>query len=207
VQIRDLSLSEREISELPVIDCTFSNISASAEGLLFFDTAISAAAFIGGLITNVVALPQGVNKDYQEYRHLGTKPKIARAIFISVRDQPELDPLFDANRCFEIRRKRIADAYWTDNGKRLVKRNLIYRTIVWPFRFATLGALQIAGFLTNWGRSPFRSVGFLIAALTLLRCLLFWLWKKLFGSNTPRAGLHFCIRIYEARCRGADGRA
>jgi uncharacterized protein YjbI with pentapeptide repeats len=171
------------------IDCTFSNISASAEGLLFVETAISAAAFIGALVTNLAALPQSVNKDYQEYRHLGTKAKIARAIFISVRDEPELDQLFDANRCFEIalQRKKIADAYWTTDDRQLVKRKLPYRAAVWPIRLAALRIMQMAGFLTNWGRSPFRSVCFLVGAFIVFSGVYHFAFGNDFSAATLRA--------------------
>lgn len=171
------------------IDCTFLNISASAEGVLLVETAISATSFIGALVTNLAALPQGVNKNYQEYRHLGTKVKIARAIFISVRDQPELDQLFDANRCFEIalQRRRIADACWMDNGKRLVQRNWLYRTVVRPIRFSALGILQTAGFLTNWGRSPFRSLAFLAAAFVVFSGVYYLAFGEDCSAATLRA--------------------
>jgi uncharacterized protein YjbI with pentapeptide repeats len=149
------------------IDCTFSNISASAEHLLFSESSISASAFIDALVTNTTALPEGKSTSYQEHRFLSTKVKIARAIFISVRDEPELDQLFDANRCFELalQRKKIDDAYWTTVDGQLVKRNRFFRSIVWPVRLAALGVIRSAGFLTNWGRSPLRSLWVLGSAV------------------------------------------
>jgi uncharacterized protein YjbI with pentapeptide repeats len=171
------------------IDCTFSNISASAEHLLFVESGISAAAFIDALVTNLAALPPDVTKDFQEYRHLSTKAKIARAIFISVRDEPELDQLFDANRCFEIalQRKKIAEAYWTTNDRQIVKRKRLYRATVWPIRLAALRIMQMAGFLTNWGRSPFRSVWFLVAAFIAFSSVYYFAFGKDFSAATLRA--------------------
>jgi hypothetical protein len=149
------------------IDCTFSVISASAEHLVFQETAISGARFIGALVTNLNALPKDVTREHQEYRHLSTKSKIARAVFISVRDEPELDQVFGAHRRFEIARlrKKIADSYWQVEGKKLVKRNAFYRFVVRPVRIVSLWILEIAGFLTNWGRSLIRSVWLLLGAI------------------------------------------
>lgn len=151
------------------LDCTFSNISASAEQVVFIESFVSAAAFVEALRTNLNALPQERTKEYQEYRLLSTKEKIARAIFISVRNEPELDQLFDANRCFELarQRKRVKDAYWTTQSEQLIKRSLLYRHTVGPLRIMELGIIQAAGFLTNWGLSPLRSLWFLLAALAV----------------------------------------
>jgi uncharacterized protein YjbI with pentapeptide repeats len=149
------------------LSCTFSRISASAEHLHFDGSSISAAAFVEALVTNLDALPERVEKRYQEYRLLAAKAKIARSIFLSVRDEPELDQLFDANRCFEIllQRKQITDAYWTTSGHRLVKRSRLRRFTVWPLRVATLWIIRTAGFFTDWGRSPSKSVWFLLGAM------------------------------------------
>src|SRR2546430_12699001 len=42
------------------LDCTFSNISASAETVLFEDSTIPASAFLKALVTNLDALPEHV---------------------------------------------------------------------------------------------------------------------------------------------------
>jgi Pentapeptide repeats (9 copies) len=148
--------------------CEFSNISASAVHLLFSDTGISAGAFVDALVTNVKALPNGITELYQNYRLLSDKVKLARGIFVSVRNEPELDLLFDANRCFELalRRRRIKEAHWSDINGQLVKRNVLYRFTVWPLRVAELWVTQAAGFLTDWGRSPMRSL--LLVAATVV---------------------------------------
>ena len=171
------------------LECTFSNISASAEQVLFVESAISAGGFVDALVTNLNALPNGVTKQYQEYRLLSTKAKIARGILVSVRDEPELDQLFDANRCFEIarQRKKLKDAYWTTNDRQMVKRNLLYRSTVWPIRLAALGIIQMAGFLTNWGLSPLRSVWLLLAAVLMFS-----------GVYQVAFGQHFCAATLRA---------
>jgi uncharacterized protein YjbI with pentapeptide repeats len=153
--------------ECQFISCTFSRISASAELLQFERTGISASAFVNALVTNLDALPDGITEDYQEYRLLASKTKIARGIFLSVRDEPELDQLFDANRCFEIalQRKQIADAYWALGDRRLIKKSFLYRYTVGPFRRASYVTIRFAGFLTDWGQSPGKSFWFLLATI------------------------------------------
>jgi hypothetical protein len=120
-------------------------------------------------VTNLAALPKEVTEEYQKHRFLGAKAKIARGIFISVRNEPELDLLFDANRSFEIalRRKDIAESYWTATDKQLVRRSLWSRSGLRWSRIASLGIMKMAGFLTNWGRSPFRSVWLLFSAFVV----------------------------------------
>jgi len=142
------------------LDCTFSNISASAETVLFEDSTIPASAFLKALVTNLDALPEHVTEEYQRYRHFGTKAKIARAIFISVRDEPELDQMFDANRCFEIalRQKRIEESRWKELNGQITKRGFFYQLTVGGFRKAALWSIETAGFLTDWGRSPMHYV-------------------------------------------------
>jgi hypothetical protein len=130
-----------------------------------------------------------VDKNYQEYRHLAAKAKIARSIFLSVRDEPELDQLFDANRCFEIvlQRVQIADAYWTTSGHRLVKRSPLRRFTIWPLRIATLAIIRTAGFFTDWGRSPSKSVWFLLGAMLAFSAVYRFGFEEGMGSAVMRA--------------------
>lgn len=171
------------------IDCTFRNISASAETLLFEETSISASAFLDVLVTNTDALPDHVPKQYQLYRHVKTKEKIARAIFLSVHDQPELDQLFDANRCFEIalRRRNIEEAYWKELNGGITKRSLLYRSSVGGFRKAALWLIEAAGFLTDWGQSPIRSVWLLGSAVTLFTITYYFAFGQDFSHAALRA--------------------
>jgi hypothetical protein len=155
------------------LDCTFTRISASAEHLVFSETAIAASAFVDALETNLAALPKNITAEYQKHRLLGAKAKIARGIFISVRNEPELDLLFDANRSFEIalRRKDIAESYWTTAGKQLVRRGVWSRYVLRWTGVASLAITKIAGSLTNWGRSPFRSVWLLFSAFIVFSAI------------------------------------
>ena len=171
------------------LTCGFSNISASAVHLLFSETSISARAFVDALTTNVKALPKGVTEMYQLYRLSSDKVKIARGIFVSVRNEPELDLLFDANRCFELalRRKRVMDAYWFDNQGQLSKRSSVYRSTVWPLRIGSLWVTQAAGFLTDWGRSPMRSLWFLAATILLFFGVYYLAFGQSFFTSALRA--------------------
>jgi hypothetical protein len=151
------------------LDCTFTKISASAEHLVFSETAIAASVFVDALETNLAALPKDRTAEYQKHRLLGAKAKIARGIFVSVRNEPELDLLFDANRSFEIalRRKEIAESYWRTAGKKLIKQGFWSRHVLRWARVVSLGIMKLSGFLTNWGRSPFRSVSLLLSAFVI----------------------------------------
>jgi len=108
-----------------------------------------------------------VTKPYQEYRLLADKAKIARAIFISVRNEPELNLLFDANQCFELalQRKKIEDARWKESDGQIRKRNPIYRFTIGTWRIVELSMIEASGFLTDWGRSPIKSMWLLISAV------------------------------------------
>ena len=171
------------------LSCGFSNISASAVHLLFSETSISSRAFVDALATNVNKLPNGVTELYQLYRLSSDKVKIARGIFVSVRNEPELDLLFDANRSFELalRRKRVMDAYWFDNQGQLSKRSLAYRSTVWPVRIGSLWITQAAGFLTDWGRSPMRSLALLVATILLFFGVYYFAFGQGFFTSALRA--------------------
>ena len=61
------------------------------------------------------------------------------------------------------------------NGQ-ITKRGLFYQVAVGGFRKAALWSIETAGFLTDWGQSPMRSVWLLIGAITvftLLYCFAF----------------------------------
>ena len=55
------------------------------------------------------------------------------------------------------------------------------------YSFGGAKIMQMAGFLTNWGRSPFRSVGFLLAALILFSVVYHFGFGKSFSEATLRA--------------------
>jgi hypothetical protein len=171
------------------LGCTFSRISASAEHLHFIKSSISAAAFLDALVTNLASLPDRVHKRYQEYRLLSAKTKIAGGIFLSVRDEPELDQLFDANRCFEIalHRERIADACWTTNGGHLIKRTLFHRLTRWPMRQAAFSIIRTGGFFTDWGRSPGKSVWLLIGAIAVFSAVYRLVFQQPLAAAVLRA--------------------
>ncbi len=143
----------------------------------------------GRILTNLKALPPDVDKFYQQYRLRTAKTKIARGLFLSVRDEPELDQLFDANRCFEIalQQMRIEDAYWKVAGHSLKKRNFLSRFIVWPLRKAEFAVIRTAGFFTDWGRSPLKSVWFLTGAVAVFSALYKFVFAEDLASALLRA--------------------
>ncbi len=158
------------------LSCTFSSISASGEQTRFVETSLSARAFIGALTTNTGSLPLDVDAEYQRHRLLATKTKLARALLVSVRDQPELDQLFEAIECFELALKsqQIADSKWMLQGQRLVPRGLYNRKVVSGARALQLLILKTAGWLTDWGRSPAKTLILLIGAVVVFT-LVYWL--------------------------------
>ena len=130
-----------------------------------------------------------MDKHYQEYRLLFAKTKIARGIFLSVRDEPELDQLFDANRCFEIalHRERIVDACWTINGGHLIKRTLFHRLTRWPMRVAAFAIIRTGGFFTDWGRSPSKSVWLLIGVIAVFLAVYHLVFQEQLAAAVLRA--------------------
>jgi hypothetical protein len=173
------------------LDSTFSKISASAEQLHFVRSSISAGEFVDALVTNLDALPEGIEPEYQTHRLLSTKAKIAGAILLSLRDEPDPEKLSDANRCFEIalQRRQIAEARWTETEKvgQLVKRRRLYRSTAVPLRMTALGIMRMAGFFTDWGRSPIKSVWFLVGAVLVFSGVYSLLFDQEFLAALLRA--------------------
>ena len=77
-------------------DCSFAKNSASAELFRIDETAMSASAFISGLQTNLDYLPNGVTAEYQLARFVGTKHKIAKAIYGATRNEADLEYFYEA---------------------------------------------------------------------------------------------------------------
>jgi hypothetical protein len=155
------------------IGCTFGQISASAQLLKFHATSISATAFLRALVTNLEYLPSTIPHVYQEHRFLADRTRIARAIFLSVRDEPDLDHLFDANETFELCRQhqRIGEAKWRIDGSKLVEQSKLSRLFGVPVSYLHLFLMQAAGFSTKWGRSPFRTTWYLVTIIVLFGIL------------------------------------
>ena len=145
------------------IGCTFSNISASAEHVHFDRTSINAEHFIAALRTNLDHIPNGTSRPLNLHFFRHARAKIARELYISVRDEPDIDLSFSANKVHEraLHRGRIASAIWKPQGKRLVSAGWKSRLVLFPLRTVGYAIVEAAGFLTDWGRSPSRSLLFL----------------------------------------------
>jgi len=76
-----------------VSDCRFEHNSASAELFRIEETAISASAFVNALETN---LKHASNPPYQEHRFVGTREKLAKALFSATRNVADVDYYFEA---------------------------------------------------------------------------------------------------------------
>jgi hypothetical protein len=188
-QFKSCHFFNARFEECQFLDCTFSRISASAEHLVFLDTTIGASAFFESLETNLDALPNGVSREYQEHRFRASKAKIAGGLYRSVRNEPELDPIFDAIKCLEIalKEKDISELRWKTDGRRLVKQEFWSRNVVARVHQATLWIILIAGFLTNWGRSPLRTLWFLFGAVLLFSGIYFLAFEQALAPAMLRA--------------------
>lgn len=146
-----------------VSDCAFRNNSASAELFRIDDTAISSAAFIRGLSTNLKHAP---NVAYQKHRFVGTRQKIAKALFSATRNEPDVNYYFEAyeqvvrcsleQRVEQHRFRSAAD----------VRPVLQFVFMSAPARVERLIVL-LSGWLTEWGRSLLRPFGFFTATVLL----------------------------------------
>jgi len=150
-----------------VRDCVFMENSAYPELFRIQDTAVSATAFIRGLSTNLRYAPNGV---YQRHRFVRARQKIAKALFSSTRSEAEVDYFFEAyeqlTRCTvdeEIERHRF------DHQER--PRPLwLFALRSSPKRFERR-ILLTSGWLTNWGRSLVRPIGFFVATVAFFGVL------------------------------------
>jgi len=143
-------------------DCTFRGNSASAELFRIEETAISASAFISALRTNINYLPHDITPEYQQNRFLGTKQKIAMALFSATRNEPDLeyyDQAFEQLvRCtldYKVEQHRF-DHITKDQTSRLR-----FHVRSFPARVERF-VVQASAWLTSWGRSVFRPCLFLV---------------------------------------------
>jgi hypothetical protein len=174
-----------------VDDCTFSTISASAQLLKIRDTALSARAFIGNLVTNVDHLPTSVTKEYQLWRHVGTKAKIAKMIFAANKDQAEIAYYFEAyeqlTRC--ILDQEVEKHHFTADEK--PTRRMLFLAKSLPARIERRLVLA-AGWLTLWGRSLLRPLVFFAGCIIVFGLLYYC------QSATAQAGASNVARARSA---------
>jgi hypothetical protein len=176
-------------------DCRFLNNSASAELFRIGDTAISASAFMSGLRTNLKHLPPGVTAEYQQNRFVGTKQKIAMALFSATRNEADLE-------------------YYDQGYEQLVRCTLDYRlekhrfnavtkerAPKWRFALQSFPArverwiVRASGWLTAWGRSVLKPCLFFLAVVAAFACAYASLghggpyarWVEVVGSSAVEA--------------------
>jgi len=175
--------------ECQFLECIFQNISASGEHVRFVSSSLFAGKFVDALVTNLAALPEDTDEQYQLYRLQKAKAKIAGRILIGLRDETEPDILADGNRTFEIalQRRQIAEARWTDNGRKLAKQSRFNRFFVFPLRRGALEIMRFAGFFTDWGSSPIKSGWYLLGAIVVFSAIYWLAFRQDLSSALLRA--------------------
>ncbi|SRR6266568_368068 len=161
-------------------DCQFVANSASAELFRIQDTAVSALEFISGLRTNLEHLPSWTTAEYQRSRFIGTKQKIAKALYSATRDEADLEYFYQAYE--ELVRCTL------DQGVELhrFKGETRERNSQWEFAKRSFPArversiVLLSAWLTNWGRSVFRACLFLVAVVVV--------FAGLYATIDPRCG-------------------
>jgi uncharacterized protein YjbI with pentapeptide repeats len=149
-----------------VSDCRFEHNSASAELFRIEETAISATSFMNGLETN---LGHTDRVEYQRHRFVGTREKLAKALFSATRNEADVDYYFEAyeqlTRCTLERRIEqhrfegdLARAWWQ------------FWLLSIPARLERRIVIT-SGWLTQWGRSLLRAFGFFAVVVALFGVL------------------------------------
>jgi hypothetical protein len=150
-----------------VSDCKFLDNSASGEWLRIEETAISATAFVLGLRTNLRYLPAGVSAQYQQYRFVGTKQKIAKLLYSATRNEADLEyfhqayeQLVRSTLDLGVEQHRFAG----DDGEHRPPWKFFLHSLPGRVERFIVGA---SGWLTRWGRSVSRACLFLIAVIAV----------------------------------------
>ncbi len=136
-------------------DCKFRDNSASAELFRIEETAISAKAFVGSLMTNLQHVG-AVKHLYQKTRFNSTRQKIAKAIYSATRNEADLDYYFEAyEQLIRTTLDQAVERERLDDKQRFrSKRSCVLHSL--PARFERAIVL-FTGWLSNWGRSILRS--------------------------------------------------
>ena len=138
--------------------CKFKNNSASAELFKLNRTAIPPGAFLNSLYPNLDYLPDDVTKNYQLYRFLGTKVKVAKLVWSSNQDEAELDYYFEAHAelMLCVLNAKIEGCFYKESSDGNERH---WYLIAWlrgiPWRFECV-MVRASGFITKWGRSVLR---------------------------------------------------
>ena len=142
--------------------CKFIKITASAELFRIESTAISASSFLGALTTNLGHLPSNVSKEYQLYRLHKTREKLAKLIFDSTKDEPDIDFYFEAYKELTLamlRAKVERNRYNFRHSEPKRSNPLKFFVSSLPARLELL-AIALSGWFSDWGRSLVRPMLF-----------------------------------------------
>lgn len=147
-------------------DCLFTSFSTSAELFTISGTTISATPFLKGCLPNTRGLDDA-KANYQLYRHHGTKAKIAQAVLLSTKDEPDLDLYFEAyreaaklNLAWKIKEALHVETREGDKVNVSVRTGLSSLHAL-PARVEYWSVVG-SGWLTDWGRQVFRALAFFL---------------------------------------------
>jgi hypothetical protein len=154
-----------------VAGCRFCRNSASAELFRIENTAISATAFLSSLETNLKHVAEQ-DLEYQRYRFVGTKEKIAKAVYDATRNEADLNFYFEAyeqlTRC--ALKSRIEMHRFAGGSKERRRWPASFLVLSLPARFEQ-AIIESSGWLTDWGRSILRSCAFFTVVTVLFAAL------------------------------------
>lgn len=170
-----------------ISDCEFESNSSSGELFRIEETAISATAFLNGLTTNLKHY--GSDAGYQLHRFVGTREKLAKAIFVATRNEAEVDYYFQGFeqlvRCtFEqqVEQHRFED------------QKVHPRWRFWLFSFPARLERRIvltSAWLTEWGRSLLKAFVFFAAMVTSFAAVYTAIGSDPYDWRTPISAAAF----------------
>jgi len=149
--------------------CKFIKITASAELFRIRNTAISASSFLGALTTNLEHLPHNVTKEYQLYRLHRTREKLAKLIFDSTKNEPDIDFYFEAYKELTLamlREKVERNRYKFSHSKPIRNNPVKFFLSSLPARLELL-TVVLSGSFSDWGRSLTRPMLFFLGVVLM----------------------------------------
>jgi hypothetical protein len=174
-----------------VDDCTFKDLSASAEYLKLFRTELPASKFVRALNPNIRNLPASKSLLKQRKRFADTKRKIAGLVLRSVTDCGDPFNIMAAHRevvlSILLSRIKAHDTYYDDASRELKESNRCWRLLCsfWPSCEYIITC--VSGWLTDWGRSLLRSTVYIIVTVAL--------FAAIYCANDPNVNRHNCYDV------------
>jgi hypothetical protein len=167
--------------------CRFASISASAELFRITETAISATSFLGALTTNLAHLPKKVSAEYQRHRLVGTKEKLAKLIYDSTKNEPDVDFYFEAYKELML---AILDEKVEKHRYRVLatgpKKSNSFKFILMSFPARVeREIIRLSGWFSDWGRSLVRPMVFFITAVIVFSLVYYGLGFRCSANRVP----------------------